>query len=166
MSECCTPAGCSTTAEPASELCPSCRSAGIDVDPITLKALLTPDGLRRGVPAVPRYCPTAHCPTVYFSSTTGVQFGESEVIVPVYAKQMDREEVPICYCFASTGKSIRDEIESTGASTATAAITADVKSGRCACEVKNPKGSCCLGDIARAERRIAADLTRTASLGA
>ncbi len=163
MSACCTPSGCSTTAESTSALCPSCGSTGISVDPITLKALLTPDGLRRGVPADPRYCPTAHCQTVYFSSTTGVRFEEADLIVPVHAKQMDREAVPVCYCFGYTTKSIRNEIESTGASTATASITAEVKAGRCACEVRNPKGSCCLGDVARAERRIAFSLTLTAS---
>jgi mercuric ion transport protein len=29
-------------------------------------------------------------------------------------------------------------------------ITAEVKAGNCACEVKNPSGKCCLGEIARA----------------
>jgi hypothetical protein len=35
--------------------CPACAQVGAAVDRITLKALLTPDGLRRGVPAQPRY---------------------------------------------------------------------------------------------------------------
>ena len=81
------------------------------------------------------------------------------MIVPVHAKHPGNDGIPVCYCFGYTEKSIRDEIEQTGASTATASITAEVKAGRCACEVRNPKGSCCLGDVARVERRIASELT-------
>jgi hypothetical protein len=35
-------------------------------------------------------------------------------------------------------------------------ITREVKAGHCACEVRNPTGRCCLGDVARvgnAQRR-------------
>ncbi|HVT02459.1 MAG TPA: (2Fe-2S)-binding protein [Thermoanaerobaculia bacterium] len=163
MSSCCTHTGCSSTLDAASDLCPACGAKGISVDPITLKALLTPDGLRRGVPPDPRYCPNANCQTVYFDRAAGVVFRETDLIVPVHAKQPDSDVVPVCYCFGYTEQSIRDEMERTGASTATTSITAEVKAGRCACEVKNPKGSCCLGDVARVERRIASRLTLTTS---
>src|SRR5258708_13894727 len=46
--------------------CPKCEQVGAAVDRITLKALLTPDGLRRGVPKQPHCCPTVDCPVVYF----------------------------------------------------------------------------------------------------
>src|SRR6266581_9582327 len=54
--------------------CPSCTQAGVAVDRITLKALLTADGLRRGVPAQPRYCGNADCPIVYFGVDGEVTF--------------------------------------------------------------------------------------------
>ncbi len=44
------------------------------------------------------------------------------------------------------------EIRSTGKSTVAERITAEVKAGNCACEVKNPSGKCCLGDVTRAVR--------------
>jgi hypothetical protein len=124
-----------------------------------LKALLTPDGLRRGVPSNPRYCTSAECEIVYFDNGPSIVFRKADLVVPVHAKEPGNEGVPVCYCFAYTPQTIREEIERRGASTATATITAEVKAGRCACEVKNPKGSCCLGDVARVERRIASSLT-------
>ena len=37
----------------------------------------------------------------------------------------------------------------TGRSTIAERIAAEVKAGNCACEVKNPSGKCCLGDVTR-----------------
>jgi hypothetical protein len=31
-------------------------------------------------------------------------------------------------------------------------VAREVKAAHCACEVKNPKGGCCLGDLVRIER--------------
>jgi len=45
-----------------------------------------------------------------------------------------------------------------GHSTAQAMITQEVKAGRCACEIKNPAGICCLGDITRAVQAVMAQL--------
>jgi len=163
MSSCCTSTACTTASDAAGELCPACGTTGIAVEPVTLKALLTPDGLRRGVPSSPRYCPNAQCDVVYFDNAAGVVFRETGVIVPVHAKHPDNDAIPVCYCFGYTEKSIRDEIERTGASTATQSVTAEVKAGHCACEVRNPKGSCCLGDIARVERQVASRLTLATS---
>lgn len=151
MSSCCTPDGSSKTADDTGEFCPVCAVKGVRIDVITLKALLTSDGLRRGVSPNPRYCASAQCEVVYFDNDVDAVFIEADVIVPVYAKQPNNDAVPVCYCFGYTKKTIREEIDTTGVSTATASITAEVKAGRCACEVKNPKGSCCLGDVARAE---------------
>jgi hypothetical protein len=49
------------------------------------------------------------------------------------------------------GKSSRaqDEITATGRSTIAERISAEVKAGNCACEVKNPSGKCCLGSVTR-----------------
>lgn len=76
--------------------CPTCAEVGAAVDRITLKALLAADGLRRGLPAQPRYCATADCPVVYFDLEGTVVFTEADLIVPVYAKQPDDPMMPIC----------------------------------------------------------------------
>ncbi len=66
---------------------------------------------------------------------------------------------PVCYCFNHTVASIRGEIQTKGHSTAQGMITQEVKAGRCACEVKNPAGACCLGDVTRVVRAINSQLT-------
>jgi hypothetical protein len=135
--------------------CPSCGQSGAPVDRITLKALLNAEGLRRGVPAQPRYCGNAECAIVYFDIDDDVSFREPDVAVPVYAKHPNDAEMPVCYCFgvtvgAMTNGRARQLRES---------IAAEVKAQHCACEVKNPKGGCCLGDLVRLERGAEAEAT-------
>jgi hypothetical protein len=62
----------------------------------------------------------------------------------------------LCYCFGEGEAGIRDEIHATGASHAVERIRAHVEAGRCACEVRNPRGVCCLGDVGAAVTRITA----------
>lgn len=139
-------------------MCPSCGTKGNSIDPITLKALLTAEGLRRGVPPAPRFCADPSCDVVYFDNAVPIIFRENELTVPVHAKHPHDEGVPVCYCFDYTPGRIRERIERDGKSTVSESITAEVKAGHCACEVKNPKGVCCLGDVAKSERRLAAEL--------
>lgn len=129
--------------------CASCSQAGVPIDRITLKALLTPDGLRRGVPAQPRYCGNADCPIVYFDVASDVTFTEADVTVRVYAKHADDPEMPVCYCF---GVSVGAMCESERARELRESVAREVQVNHCACEVKNPKGGCCLGDLVRLER--------------
>jgi len=124
------------------------------VDAITLKALLTSDALRRGIPDAPRFCATEGCQIVYFDSDAGVNFTEVELTVRVHAKHPTDDGVQVCYCFDYTPSTIEAEIARSGSRSARATITAEVQAGHCACEVRNPKGSCCLGDVARVEARV------------
>ncbi len=158
MSSCCSQENCSVEAQSASELCPRCSTKGSSVDPITLKALLTADGLRRGVPPAPRFCANPNCDVVYFDNAVPIIFRENELTVPVHAKHPEDDDVPACYCFGYTPRRIRDEVEKSGKTTVSKIVTAEVNAGHCACEVKNPKGVCCLGDIAKVERRLATEL--------
>lgn len=129
--------------------CPGCAEGGAAIDRVTLKALLTSDGLRRGVPAQPRYCATAKCPVVYFDVDGSVTFSEADLIVPVYAKHPNDEAMPACYCFSVT---VGAMLDSERARDLREMVAAEVKAAHCACEVKNPKGGCCLGDLVRVER--------------
>ena len=71
------------------------------------------------------------------------------------------KRAPLCYCFGHTRRSIADQITATGRSSAFAAVTHKVKAGHCACEVKNPSGRCCLGDVRSYERDVAQERTGT-----
>ena len=96
------------------------------------------------------FCETATCPAVYFpfDSAAGV-FHKSDLRVRVGLKE-DDDPIPLCYCFEITRKDIWDEIDQTGAATIPSRIKAEVQAGNCACEIKNPSGKCCLGNVTRA----------------
>ena len=128
--------------------CPSCTQAGAPVDRITLKALLTADGLRLGIPAQPRFCGTADCPIVYFDVDGGAKFTEADLAVRVYAKHANDASTPVCYCFGVNAGAMSGE----GARELRESVAREVQAQHCACEVKNPKGGCCLGDLVRLER--------------
>jgi len=136
------------------ELCPGCRTAGARVDSITLKALLTSDALRRGIPDAPRFCATASCPVVYYDREADATIFESDLTVRVHAKHPTDEHVPVCYCFEYSPSTIEQEMARDGSSNARATITRELQAGHCACEVRNPKGTCCLGDVLRLEQRL------------
>ncbi len=126
--------------------CPMCGNIGRKVETITLKSLLLPDALARLEPRSQySMCTNRTCDIVYFSEG-GELFKTSELKVPVFQKSAD-ENCPVCYCFGWTRKKIRKEVQETGKSTAISTIAEHIKAGRCGCEVNNPQGSCCLGNV-------------------
>ena len=95
------------------------------------------------------FCEAADCDVVYFSSDPLAPiFHRADLLVRVGAKEA-ADPIPVCYCFGFTRKDIENEIARTGRSTIPERITAEVKAGNCACEVKNPSGKCCLGNVTR-----------------
>lgn len=114
----------------------------------TLDALLVPAArLKRGTDTSYGFCAVPDCPIVYFSADGARQFTEADVIVPVWQKRPDQPDVPICYCFGHTRASLRGEWIANGMITAPPTVAAAVRNGACACEVRNPQGRCCLGNL-------------------
>ncbi len=132
--------------------CPSSASIGKAVERQTVKALLTDAALRRLTPGAYRFCPDAGCDVVYFGAE-GVPFATTDLRVDVWQK-LPFGSRPICYCFGESERSIRDEIEATGRSSAVERIRQHISAGHCACEVRNPRGVCCLGDLTTAVARV------------
>jgi hypothetical protein len=144
MEDCCTGKP-SAAASPTR--CPACGSPGRVVERITVKAMLRPQTLMRLSAPEHRFCGTTECSVVYFG--TDEVFSREEIVVPVFQKEQAGDRT-VCYCFGETEGDIRREIEQKGHSTAWERIAQLVKAERCACEVRNPQGSCCLGNIAAA----------------
>ena len=121
-----------------------------------MEALLADQALARLSPGEYRFCPDAHCPIVYFGAD-GVSFSTQDVRVAVWQKRPfgDRH---VCYCFGESEDSIRAEILAHGQSAAIERIREQIAADRCACAVKNPRGSCCLGDVSAAIERVTLDL--------
>ncbi|MBC8335538.1 MAG: hypothetical protein ISR59_09165 [Anaerolineales bacterium] len=126
--------------------CPTNGVIGKKVDTQTVKAilalplnLLTSDAYR--------FCADPDCSTVYYSEDGQQLFDEADLRERVYQKHADDKEISICYCFRHTVGNIGSEIAESGKSTVVAEITAGIKAGQCACDIRNPQGDCCLGNV-------------------
>ena len=135
-----------------SQLCPSCKHPGKTVDLITVKSLLVADALREvRKDASYHFCSTKNCDVVYYSDQDF--FSKSQVNVRVFQKE-DKDPLMVCYCFCFSREKIVKEIERTGKSTAVEEISRYVSEGKCACEIKNPQGTCCLANVAQVVKKI------------
>ena len=128
--------------------CPANGARSKQVDTLTVKSLVRQLPLR--MPNTQYYfCEAQDCDVVYFALDSQAPiFRRENLLVPVGAKATS-DPIPVCYCFGFTRKDIEDEIAETGRSTVADRIIAEVRAGRCACEVKNPSGKCCLGGFTR-----------------
>ena len=149
MSSRCSPA---TSVQPSANPCPRNGAIGRAVARETVKALLTERALRRLTSGEYRFCPDANCDVVYFDGN-GSLFATQDLRVAVWQK-LPFGARPVCYCFGESEASIRAEIEAGGRSAAAERIREHIAAGRCACEVRNPRGACCLGDVTAAVKRV------------
>lgn len=149
MSECCElprPAA-------ADDRCRRCGGKGRRVLRETMTSLLKPEALERLANDAYFFDGTSSCDVVYFSNEARSYFHKDELTVRVGLKETE-SPIPLCYCFGHTAESVRDEILASGRSTVAERITAEVRAGTCSCEVENPSGKCCLGEVNRAVDRI------------
>ncbi|WP_373231819.1 (2Fe-2S)-binding protein [Cohnella sp.] len=140
--DCCAP---SNNTGAARTDCPSCGEKGKNIQLITLKSLLKASALEKIEPENSYgFCSNSVCSTVYFSMNHLQTFAESDLKVPVYQKNPSMN-VPVCYCFDWT----RDRLlQAAGTHQQPAKqIKVHVQAGRCGCELNNPQGACCLGNV-------------------
>ena len=133
-------------------VCPACGRSARLVESLTVKALLTDAALARYEHAAYRFCPDAACAVVYFAET-GSAFTKDDVRERIWQKEPAGDRT-LCYCFGENEADITREIEQTGRSAAVQRVRAHIAAKRCACEVRNPRGVCCLGDLAAAIDRL------------
>ena len=143
-------------------VCPVSGTTGAKVDLQTVKAMLTEAGLMRVTPATHRFCAAPACEVVYFADD-GCTYSKSDVRVPVWTKEPEGDRT-VCYCFGENEADIRSEVIATGKSEAVERVRRHIQAGRCACEVRNPRGVCSLGDVSAAVNRVAATLTSPVEL--
>jgi hypothetical protein len=151
MSECCR---IKPKEWPVAMNCPVTGRRSKQVDLLTVRSLVRQ--LPLGMPATGYYfCDDPACDVVYFPSNTSAPiFQKADLLVRVCVKERE-EPIPVCYCFGFTRKDILDEIRESGRSTVHQRISAEVKAGNCVCEVKNPSGRCCLGEVTKIVKSFA-----------
>ncbi len=141
-------------------VCPQSGQKGKPVQLITLKSLLIPHALEQlSVGNHFAFCPDPVCPIVYFSEE-GQSFDVTDLKAPVFQKET-HESVPVCYCFGWSRQRIQEELQ--GSQTGERIlneITAHIRAKRCGCEVNNPQGSCCLGNVRQVISKIIQDKTQ------
>jgi hypothetical protein len=161
MSQCCCPVPADT--QPNTSVCPASGTAGAPVDLMTVKALLTTDALSRLRVIDHRFCSEPSCDVVYFDASGGC-YRRGDIRVPVWQKEPFGARL-VCYCFGETEATIRQEIETTGSSRAVDRVREHIAAKRCACEVRNPRGACCLGDLIAAVKRVDASVDAIERVG-
>lgn len=126
-------------------VCPECGQTGKSVQGQTVKALLSVS-LREARHAEYLFCRTRTCPVVYFSADGKQTFMAEQVRERVYQKVPDADDVFVCYCFRHTVGQVRAASPEARAAVVDD-INAGINTGQCACDLRNPQGSCCLGNV-------------------
>lgn len=144
-------------------VCPINGEKGQRVAASTLRHLVK-ETKRSGIKGAGYYfCRASDCDTVYYHPESGQCFDKADLDIRVGLKETE-DPIWLCYCFDISKKMIDEALEATGRSSFEALIRREVALGNCACEVKNPSGRCCLGDVRAAEKAARNALARPSDL--
>ncbi len=99
-----------------------------------------------------KFCSSPKCSVVYYAES-GQAFGINDVRELVTSKTTG-DARPLCYCFGFTEGFARREIAQTGESSVSRQVSRFIKEKLCVCEIRNPSGACCLGEVNKAVRRL------------
>lgn len=158
---CCATDGSCTVKQPTAtqiQHCPACGKKGKQVGMETVKALLAVTLHVIQPNRSYRFCASEECPVVYFADDGEQTFTEDDLCERVHQKHPDEDDVFVCYCFRHTSGSIRTELLQSGRSTVVETVTQGTKVHQCACEIRNPQGSCCLGNVGATVKRVQQEL--------
>jgi hypothetical protein len=105
-----------------------------------------------------RFCPDRECAIVYFQEQGSRVFTVDDLRTTVGVKA-STDPIPLCYCFGFDESHLRQEIAETGTATIPERISHLIREGLCACDVRNPSGKCCLGEVIRTAKRLQIEAT-------
>ncbi len=142
--------------------CPECGQKGKPVQGQTVKALLSVS-LREVRDVEYLFCRTQTCPVVYFSPDGVQTFTVEQVRERVYQKEPDADEVFVCYCFRYMAGHVR-ATSPAGRAAILDDINSGINAGQCACDLRNPQGACCLGNVRGFIKRLEQPVTEYGSL--
>ena len=132
--------------------CPECGQTAKPVQGQTVKALLAVN-LRQVREVAHLFCRTQTCPVVYFSPDGAQTFTVEQVRERVYQKEPEADDVSVCYCFRYTVGQVR-AASPEGRRAIVDDVNAGINAGQCACDLRNPQGSCCLGNVRGLIKRL------------
>ena len=132
--------------------CPICHEKAKGVLAKTLEHLLTKNAKTKlscfdGF----HYCKTPTCKVVYFRGDEILTQDDVSVVVGL---KEGASPATVCYCFEWSKEKIKAELKATGKTTALEDIKTKMEDPGCSCEILNPSGGCCLGDVGKAIKEV------------
>ncbi|MFQ6675576.1 MAG: hypothetical protein ACE5LH_04430 [Fidelibacterota bacterium] len=127
-------------------LCPTCGTKGKPVSALTIRSLTQRNWSHYPAITDGYLCPNADDSTVYFFAGSDLTVDKNRLVDRVGFKETDGPHT-VCYCFRHSKEEIESDFLRNGHSTIEADIRGKVDGGACSCEVTNPSGRCCLGDV-------------------
>jgi hypothetical protein len=146
--------------ESLSPACEKCSSQGRPVSRKTVMLMLKPDLLEQAMTGKFSFCPARDCPVVYFEDQGNRCFTVDDLRTRVGLK-VKEDPIALCYCFGFDESHMREEISQTGETTIPATISRLIREGLCACDVRNPSGMCCLGEVNKTAKVLELQLSET-----
>ena len=131
----------------------SCGAQSKRVSRKTVLSMLKPQFLEVALNGTYRFCAARECPVVYFEEQGSRVFTVDDLRIVVGVKA-STDPIPLCYCFGFDESHLREEILQTGSTTVPERISRLIHEGLCACDVRNPSGGCCLGEVNSAANRL------------
>lgn len=139
---------CCSPKSKGKSLCPRCHKSAKGVLAKTLAHLLKEE-TRRGLETLEgfHYCKSPDCEVVYFRDQTLLTQRDLTITVGL---KTGASPATLCYCFGWTQEKVAAQLKATGHTDALEDIKAKMKDPGCSCEILNPSGGCCLGDVGKA----------------
>ena len=133
--------------------CMKCSHHSQAVSRRTVLFMVKPEFLEEALMGTFRFCPDRECAIVYFEEqgTRVFTLDDLRVVVGFMARA---DPIPLCYCFGFDESHLREEISQTGTTTIPERISHLIREGLCACDVRNPSGNCCLGEVNRTAKKL------------
>jgi len=153
--DCCS-SGVQMSKETPQNACNQCGETGRDVSRQTVVHHVKSEKLSSIGDDEYKFCSSPKCPVVYYTAS-GQTFTVDEVRELVTSKT-NGDERPLCYCFGFTEGFARREIAQTGESSVFKQVSRFIKEKLCVCEIRNPSGVCCLGEINKTLKRLASQI--------
>jgi len=152
MDCCCS--GVQMTKETPQNACRECGEIGRDVSRQTVVHHVKSKKLSSVGDEEYKFCSSPNCAVVYYAAS-GQTFMIDDTRELVTSKTTG-DARPLCYCFGFTEGFARLEIAQIGESSVSKQVSRFIKEKLCSCEIRNPSGVCCLGEINKTLKRLAA----------
>lgn len=138
---------CSSAEQPgvssAPLVCPGCGQCGRQITLTTVQVQVA-ISLRALTARSYQFCATPGCEVVYYAVGAPPVLRD-QMREPVFQKD-PAADVLVCYCFRLS-RGLLEQGSHAKRTAILAEIVAGTRQGLCACELRNPQGSCCLGNV-------------------